>query len=91
MFHPCILLVPFKDITIPDYTCISKVALYMGVPDNDLIFRVSIDSFEVVNHSIIFSRFFNYILGLLVKEAVSLYYNPPVIYTTDQYYIPYNP
>ena len=51
------------------------MALYVRVPYYNLVFRVSINSFEIVNHSIVFSRFFDYILGLLVEETISLYYD----------------
>ena len=51
------------------------MALYMGVPDHNLIFRIGSDSFEDVNHSVAFVSLFDDLLGLLLEKTVPLDYD----------------
>ena len=44
----------------------------MGIPDYNFMLRICIDSFKGINHFITSFRFFNNILDLLAKEAISL-------------------
>ena len=51
------------------------MALYVGVPHYHLIFRIGVDSFQDVDHSVAFISLFDDLLGLLLEQTVPLDYD----------------
>ena len=66
------VVTPVDHFSVPDYARISKMALDMGIPYNNPMLWICIDSFKGINHFITSFCFFNNILDLLAKETVSL-------------------
>ena len=63
---------PVDNFSVPDYARVSKMALDMRIPYNNLMLWICIDSFKGINHFITSFRFFNDTLDLLAKETLSL-------------------